>query len=34
MQSAPVIEARDLMLATLARRPFSGDDWLLELKYK
>nr|WP_318289677.1 DNA ligase [Paraburkholderia sp. BL8N3] len=29
----PPIEARDLMLATLGRRPFSGNDWLFELKY-
>jgi bifunctional non-homologous end joining protein LigD len=28
-----VIEASDLMLATLHGRPFSDPDWLFELKY-
>jgi len=27
------IEARDLMLATLHRKPFSQDGWIFELKY-
>jgi bifunctional non-homologous end joining protein LigD len=27
------IDAKDLMLATLARAPFSRDGWLFELKY-
>jgi bifunctional non-homologous end joining protein LigD len=31
--SIPLIDAKDLMLATLARKPFSRDDWIFELKY-
>jgi bifunctional non-homologous end joining protein LigD len=29
----PLIDASDLMLATLNRAPFSREDWLFELKY-
>ncbi|WP_143753511.1 hypothetical protein [Caballeronia arationis] len=34
VNSAPLIDATHLMLATLARVPFSRGGWLVELKYK
>lgn len=33
MSAIPLIDAADLMLATLQRAPFSREDWLFELKY-
>jgi bifunctional non-homologous end joining protein LigD len=33
MPPAPVIEAQDLMLATLRKRAFSDEEYLYELKY-
>ncbi|WP_268808281.1 hypothetical protein [Caballeronia humi] len=32
VRAIPLIEAKDLMLATLGRTPFSRDGWLFELK--
>ena len=34
MNTIPLIEATDLMHATLARKPFSREGWIFELKYK
>jgi hypothetical protein len=34
VSAIPVIDAKDLMLATLARKPFSREGWIFELKYK
>ncbi|WP_159965128.1 hypothetical protein [Caballeronia terrestris] len=33
MSAIPLIDAKDLMLATLARAPFSRDGWPFEPKY-
>jgi bifunctional non-homologous end joining protein LigD len=33
VSAIPLIDAGDLMLATLNRAPFSREDWLFELKY-
>jgi bifunctional non-homologous end joining protein LigD len=33
VSAIPLIDAADLMLATLQRAPFSREDWLFELKY-
>jgi ATP-dependent DNA ligase len=33
LSSVPVVEAADLMHATLQKRPFSSADWLFEWKY-
>jgi bifunctional non-homologous end joining protein LigD len=33
VSAIPLIDAGDLMLATLQRAPFSREDWIFELKY-
>ena len=33
MSVIPLIEHSDLMLATLHPAPFSGENWIFELKY-
>lgn len=33
MTAIPLIDAQDLIPASLQKRPFSRDDWLFELKF-